>query len=81
MENAEPLGYRLKDLGYLHMNIDYRGGSAWVCPSSTNCGVRKVGEPGGGVSSFSIVRSGDPAYDLQYFVGSLTASPPAVTDK
>jgi len=81
MESAEPLGYRLKDLGYLHMNIDYRGGSAWVCPSSSTCGVREVDEPGGGVSSFSIVRSGDPAYDLQYFVGSLTASPPAVTDK
>jgi hypothetical protein len=81
MENAEPLGYRLKDLGYLHMNIDYRGGSAWVCPSSSSCGVREVGEPGAGVSSFSIVPSADPAYDVQYSVGALTASPPAATAK
>jgi hypothetical protein len=81
MEIAEPLGYRLKDLGYLHMNIDYRGGSAWVCPSSSSCGVREVGEPGAGVSSFSIVPSADPAYDVQYSVGALTASPPAATAK
>jgi hypothetical protein len=81
MENAEPLGYRLKDLGYLHMNIDYRGGSAWVCPSSSSCGVREVGRSGPAVSSFSILPAPDPAYDLRYFVGTLTASPPATTKR
>jgi hypothetical protein len=79
MENAEPLGYRLRDLGFLYMNIDYRGGSAWTC--AARCGVLEVGEPGTGVSSFSIAPSASPAYDVQYSVGALTASPPAATAK
>jgi erythromycin esterase-like protein len=79
MENAEPLGYRLRDLGFLYMDIDYRGGSAWTC--AAHCGVLQVGRPGAGVSSFSIVPSANPAYDVQYSVGALTASPPAATAK
>lgn len=81
MENAQPLGYRLRDLGFLHMNIAYQGGSAWVCFSPSECGVRDIGKAGPTVGSYSIVRSADAAYDLQYFVGPLTASPPATTDK
>jgi hypothetical protein len=81
MENAEPLGYRLKDLGFLHMNIEYRGGSAWTCGSWSSCGIRYLGEAGPVVSSFIVMASADPAYDLQYFVGRLTASPPATTAK
>jgi hypothetical protein len=79
MENAEPLGYRLRDLGFLHMKMDYRGGSAWTCFSPSDCGVRELGEPGPAVSSYSIAPSADPAYELQYLVGSVTASPPAAT--
>ena len=79
MENAEPLGYRLKDLGFLYLKLGYRGGSAWVCAAS--CGVRELGEPGAAVSSYTIVRSADPAYDLACMLGPLTASPPAVAVK
>lgn len=74
-EHAEPLGYRLRDLGFVHMNVAYRGGSAWICAST--CGVQQLGQPGRAVSSFSIRPSTDPAYDLEYFVGSFTASLPA----
>lgn len=81
MGNAEPLGYRLKDLGFVHMNIEFQGGSLWTCVSPSKCGPQKLGEPGPAVSSFSIRPSADPAYDLQYFVGALTASLPAATAK
>lgn len=81
MENAEPLGYRLRDLRFLHMNMAYQGGSAWTCLSTSNCGVRELGKPGPALSSYSIVTSGDPAYDLQYLVGPLSASPPAARVK
>ncbi len=76
-ERAEPLGYRLRDLGFVHMNAAYRGGTAWTCGNASTCGVQQLGEPGPPVSSFSIRPSADPAYDLEYFVGSFTASPPA----
>lgn len=74
--NAEPLGYRLRDLGYLHMNIASDGGSAWVCFGT--CGVHSFGKAKP-VSAFTVRRSSDAAYDLEYFVGSLTASPPAIS--
>jgi hypothetical protein len=77
MENAAPLGYRLRDLGFLHMNMHYRGGSAWTCVSQSDCGVRVLGAAGAAVGSYLIVPSVDPAYDLQYLVGPVTASPPA----
>jgi hypothetical protein len=79
MENAEPLGYRLRDLGFLYLKLGYRGGSAWTCAAS--CGVLELGEPGAAVSSYAIVRSADPAYDLACMLGPLTASPPAVAVK
>ena len=73
--NAEPLGYRLRDLPYLHMNISDDGGSVWACFGK--CGLHHFGKAGPAVSAFSIRLSSDPAYDLEYFVGSLTGSPPA----
>jgi len=76
-EAAEPLGYRLKDLGYLHLNIGYQGGSLWTCVAPASCGVQQGAEPGPRVRSFSIGPSADPAYGAVYFVGPLTASPPA----
>jgi hypothetical protein len=81
MENAEPLGYRLRDLGFLDINIDYRGGTLWTCFSPTDCGVHDGGEKGPAVRYFSIAPSTDPAYDLKYLVGRLTASPPAAIEK
>jgi hypothetical protein len=77
-EQAEPLGYRLRDLSFVHVNAAYRGGSAWTCTET--CGVRWFGKPGRAVSPVSIRPSRDPAYDLEYFVGPFTASPPAVAD-
>jgi hypothetical protein len=79
MKNAEPLGYRLKDLGFLHLNIRFEGGSLWTCFSASDCTAHKIGEPGAAISSFSIEPSTDPAYDALYFVGALTASPPAAS--
>jgi len=74
--NAEPLGYRLRDLPYLHINIAYDdGGSVWAC--FRQCGLHYFGKTGPAVSVFSIRPSADPAYDWEYFVGSISASPPA----
>jgi hypothetical protein len=81
MGNAEPLGYRLRGLGFLDLNIDYRGGTIWTCFSPSDCNVHDGGEPGPAVKSFSIAPSTDPAYDLKYSVGRLTASPPAAISK
>jgi hypothetical protein len=81
MENAEPLGYRLGDLGFLYINMEYHGGSAWTCPSASSCGVGDLGKPGQTLSRYSIVPAEDPAYDLKYLVGALTASPPAAAGK
>ena len=73
--NAEPLGYRLRDLPYLHLNIADEGGSEWACYGK--CGLHHFGKAGPAVSMFSIRPSSDPAYDLEYFVGPISASPPA----
>jgi hypothetical protein len=81
MENAAPLGYRLRDLGFLDLNIDYRGGSIWTCFSPSDCSLHDGDEPGPAVEYFSIAPSTDPAYDLKYSVGRLTASPPAAIKK
>lgn len=70
MENAEPLGYRLRDQDFPHLNISYQGGFAWTCIAASPCRVQSLGEPGPAVTSFSIRRSEDPGYDLEYFVGS-----------
>jgi hypothetical protein len=74
--NAEPLGYRLRDIPYLHLNIADDGGSEWACYGQ--CGLHHFGRPGPAMNVFSIRPSSDPAYDLEYFVGSISASPPAV---
>lgn len=81
MENAEPLGYRLRDLGFLDINIDYRGGTFWACFSPSVCGVHDGGKRGAAVNAVVVAPSTDPAFDLKYSVGSLTASPPAATKK
>ena len=60
-----PCGNRIAD----------EGGSAWACYGK--CGLRYFGEAGRALSVFSIRPSSDPAYDLEYFVGSISASPPA----
>lgn len=59
------------------MNIAYRGGSLWTCVSMSRCGVQQTGENGNPVEAFAIRPSTDPAYDVEYFVGTLTASSPA----
>jgi hypothetical protein len=81
MENAEPLGYRLRDLGFLSLNIDYRGGTLWACFTPSDCGARDLGARAPAAGGFAIVPSTDAAYDLKYSVGGLTASPPAVSAK
>lgn len=76
-KDAQPLGYRLKDRGFVHLGIRYSGGSIWICLQD-HCGVQQGTSPGPVPSAFSIEPSGDPAYDAIYVVGPLTASPPAV---
>lgn len=77
MENAEPLGYLIRDLGFLDLNIDFHGGSLWTCMPPTGCAAHEIGERGLPTDTFSIAPSTDAAYDLLYSVGVLTASPPA----
>ena len=74
--DAKPLGYRLRALPYLHLNIIHDGGSIWACYGT--CGLHQFGKPGPAVHAFSIRPSSDPAYDLDYFVGPISASPPAI---
>lgn len=81
MENAEPLGYRIRDLQFLHLDIGYRGGSLWTCDSPTHCGVQVIGDSRPAVASYSILPSENRAYDAEYYVGTVNASPPAVKAK
>lgn len=78
----EPTGYRLKAWDLLHLNIGTLGGSAWVCssPAPSDCGPHSW--PANLESPLDLysIRLGyrSDAYDGVYFVGALTASPPAV---
>lgn len=73
------LGYRLKDRGFVHLGILYRGETIWTCIKIDGCGVQDGGTPGPALSSFSIGLSDDPADNAMDFAGRLTASLPAVT--
>ena len=77
MEDSAPMGYLLRDLRLRHLNIDFSGGSLWTCMAPTGCAVHEIGDPGPAIETFTIGPSANPAYDLQYSVGSLTASAPA----
>jgi hypothetical protein len=78
MADADPLGHRLKDRGFVHLGIAYRGGTIWTCLTADRCALQQGGTPGPAVRAFSITSSQDPAYDAMYFTGRLTASMPAV---
>ncbi len=55
------------------------GGSAWLCFGPGECGPQKLGGRGGTGSPRIILHPRDESgYDGTYFIGAITASPPAV---
>jgi predicted alpha/beta superfamily hydrolase len=68
--------------GLLALDVAYAGGTIWMCPDSNpvSCGVQtlhtKGGERAPGVKLYE--KPSPEGYHGEYFVGPLTASPPAV---
>jgi len=68
--------------GLLALDVAYSGGTIWMCPDSdpAHCGVQtlhaKGGERAPGVTRYE--KASPEGYHGEYFVGPLTASPPAV---
>lgn len=84
-ENLEPLGYLIRDWNLVHLDAEYRGGSAWGCTAEADvvtCSVRQLGEScTTDCPAQAVIRLGSgmwrgDAYDGTYDVGKLTASPP-----
>ena len=80
-DDYEPIGYRIRDWGLIHLDVDYRGGAGWGCtgPSPDNCTSIDYG-PGctADCPAHPIIRlqTTNPAYDGVYDVGRLTVSGP-----
>lgn len=73
---TKPLGYLVRDLGLLHLDVAGDGGSAWVCMET--CGATTLRPPGPPSTAFRIAPSRRDAFDGEYHVGPFSASPPAV---
>ncbi len=80
----EPMGYLLRQSSpekkLFSLNVAHEGGEAWVCFGSTasDCGIQQIGgqaRDGQGLTLFETPEG--QAYNGQYYVGRLTASPPA----
>jgi len=78
----EPMAFSLRDLAPVSLNIDYSSGTAWSCRALKTCG--EVSVPGMptlfprsvGISLRKpLLFSG---FDGEYFVGQVSASPPAI---
>jgi hypothetical protein len=80
----EPMGYRLQRLRpeteIVSLRITHGGGTAWVCTGSDvrDCGPRELDAQESstpGIELFS--NPGDRPFSGRYYVGPITASPPA----
>ena len=88
-DELEPMGYRLRaahpDARVVSLDMAYPGGSAWVCFGNGPDGCKAqdlngLPEAAGrsGVEISEGAEEGAP-YDGRYYVGELTASPPAIS--
>lgn len=80
-EQHQPLGYKLRDWGLIHLNAMYRGGEFWGCTgaSTDGCGVVAVGPAcTTDCRTDPVIRlhASDPAYDGVYDVSYLSVSRP-----
>lgn len=79
----EPMGYllarSLPDARVITLDASHTGGSAWLCLSGEPCQVQKLGGRGKGERpSVSFGESpGENGHHGRYFVGAISASPPA----
>lgn len=82
----EPMGYLMAraapDLRVVSLDVAHAGGTAWLC-TPEGCGERRLGargEPSG--ERFTVSRRGEVqpgGHHGQYWVGTIEASPPAVS--
>lgn len=81
----EWLGYilRQKHAGRLvSLNASSTGGTAWVCFGEDDCGPQPMkGQGEAGDPRITLHPRDESGYDGTYFIGTLTASPPAVPAK
>ena len=81
----EPMGYLLREVGALSLNIRSAGGTAWVCtgpkPTEVACGASERSPSSKPDRRGQIEFGGeDPTmYDGTYNIGRISASPPKVT--
>lgn len=61
------------------LNVSHTGGSAWICEATAGCGPLELGGRGeGSAPSIQLFEEPDPrGYQGSYFVGAISASPPA----
>ena len=67
---------RLTLVALYSLNLSYTGGSAWICTSS-GCGAQELKGRGTSPALRVALDSKSAAYDGTFYVGSITASPPA----
>jgi hypothetical protein len=74
-----PMGAHLRSAGAPVRGIDVRhaGGTAWVCMMDGGCGPAELEGSGRGATPFVEAITDRPGFDAIYYVGALTASPPA----
>ena len=82
--NLEPMAYLLKRLvperELVSLIMTHSGGEAWVCMSgdASDCGARSMkGSPANGAGVLLAPDTAGGAYSGRFFVGKITASPPA----
>ena len=81
----EPMGYLLRQLlpekTLYALNVAHEGGEAWVCfgSSTSDCGVQQIsGKASDGQGVVLVDAPEGQPYSGHYYVGRLSASPPAI---
>jgi hypothetical protein len=74
-----PMGahLRIADAPVRSLDVVHAGGSAWVCMMGGTCGAAELPGKDRGPTPFVEAVTDRPGFDAVYYVGALTASPPA----
>lgn len=79
----EPMVKTIADLRPISLNMSFKSGSAWMCRSAKSCGPVAVSgswplfKRSRGITLSGTSTSG--MFDGEFFIGAITASPPAVS--
>jgi erythromycin esterase-like protein len=75
-----PMGAHLRsaDAPVRSVDVRYAGGTAWVCMMDGGCGAAELTGRDRGPAPFVEAITDRPGFDAIYYVGALTASPPAI---